>query len=219
MMVDPDGRDIVRWDVSLDRNGNTQQRQYTFNEKFEWAMRIFCQTEYGKTLISSFTPAGENIFGVSGNGKYAKYRLDIQLGNYADITQKTTAVGTREGSFGIYEREGEVRFSIFINTTGRDDGEILETIAHEFALHGSDIDEMINIYENAINNHQNGYEAVKKFYDRDSGGHNDHINLSQVNRNDKAAGTYLQVMDEITKKYPQYKDYFIEGIKDNSRNE
>ena len=218
-MVDPDRRDIVRWDVSLDRNGNTQQRQYTFNEKFEWAMRIFCQTEYGKTLISSFTPAGENIFGVSGNGKYAKYRLDIQLGNYADITQKTTAVGTREGSFGIYEREGEVRFSIFINTTGRDDGEILETIAHEFALHGSDIDEMINIYENAINNHQNGYEAVKKFYDRDSGGHNDHINLSQENRNDKAAGTYLQVMDEITKKYPQYKDYFIEGIKDNSRNE
>ena len=219
MMVDPDGRDIVRWDVSLNRNGNTQQRQYTFNEKFEWAMRIFCQTEYGKTLISSFTPAGENIFGISGNGKYAKYRLDIQLGNYADITQKTTAVGTREGSFGIYEREGEVRFSIFINTTGRDDGEILETIAHEFALHGSDIDEMINIYENAINNHQNGYEAVKKFYDRDSGGHNDHINLSQENRNDKAAGTYLQVMDEITKKYPQYKDYFIEGIKDNSRNE
>ena len=70
-----------------------------------------------------------------------------------------------------------------------------------------------------INNKKEIGQAVKKFYDRDSGGHNDHINLSQENRNDKAAGTYLQVMDEITKKYPQYKDYFIEGIKDNSRNE
>ena len=108
-----------------------------------------------------------------------------------------------------------MKFVFYINTTGNTIGEILETIVHEFGLHGSDVEKLIKIYEQAQKEKRNGYKAAKEYYDSDPGGRNDHMNLANKNKHDKGTKTYLETMDEILKKHPEFKQVFEQGQKDN----
>ncbi len=215
--IDFQGEKIVPWAISLNNHGQGVGLKYYSNQKFKTAMRIFGQTTYGKQLISSFLPDNMSQYGVRGNGKYAKYEMEILVGNYSNITEKFTAVRSKEGRFGIENDNGQLKFVFFVNTTERNVGEILETIAHEFALHGSHIDKLISIYENAKKNGHDGYEAALKYYNSDPEGRQDHSNLISKNMKNDASRTYIQVMNEILSINPKYKKEFENGLRNIER--
>ena len=213
--IDPDGNKIVPWRVYLNGSGLSVGQKWHSNRRFMKAMQIFGQTTYGKQFISSFTEQGKIHYGVKGNGKYKNYEIEILVGDYKNITDKFTSTGSKEGSFRIENDNDNLKFVFYINTTGNTIGEILETIVHEFGLHGSDVEKLIKIYEQAQKEKRNGYKAAKEYYDSDPGGRNDHMNLANKNKHDKGTKTYLETMDEILKKHPEFKQVFEQGQKDN----
>ena len=213
--IDPDGNKIVPWRVYLNGSGLSVGQKWHSNKRFMKAMQIFGQTTYGKQFISSFTEQGKTHYGVKGNGKYKNYEIEILVGDYKNITDKFTSTGSKEGSFSMENDNDNLKFVFYINTTGNTIGEILETIVHEFGLHGSDVEKLIKIYEQAQKEKRNGYKAAKEYYDSDPRGRNDHMNLANKNKHDKGTKTYLETMDEILKKHPEFKQVFEQGQKNN----
>jgi hypothetical protein len=206
--VDPDGKKIVPWLLYLNKHGKPVGLEYYSNLMFQRAMTIFGQTTYGKQIISSFTPLNYSHYGVQGNGKYANYEMEIKVGGYWSTTDKCTAVLNKEGSFIIENENGQIKFVFFINTTGKSLGAVVETIVHEFALHGSEIPDLINLYENVNVSGGDGFGAAQRYFNKDKGGKKDHEDLDNNNLNSKAARTYLQVKEEILLNNPEFRKAF-----------
>lgn len=76
-----------------------------------------------------------------------------------------------------------------------------ETITHELALHGSDLDKIIKTYE------KDGIEAVKKLFASDPGGDMDHESLAKQDKKHVGGSNYNQVKKMINK-YPSIKKVF-----------
>ena len=66
-----------------------------------------------------------------------------------------------------------------------------ETITHELALHGSDLDKIIKTYE------KNGIEAVKKLFASDPEGDMDHESLAKQDKKHVGVSNYNQVKKEL----------------------
>lgn len=93
--IDPDGARIkTKWWID-ERLIGFYQSPNNFREAFS----MFAATEYGRQLIADFTPKGSYFFGVPGNGKYAKYNLDLYLYQY----QKEGFETIRAKDFGTNE--------------------------------------------------------------------------------------------------------------------
>lgn len=76
-----------------------------------------------------------------------------------------------------------------------------ETITHELALHGSDLDKIIKTYE------KDGIEAVKKLFASDPEGDMDHESLAKQDKKHEGVSNYNQVKKMINK-YPSIKKVF-----------
>ena len=76
-----------------------------------------------------------------------------------------------------------------------------ETITHELALHGSDLDKIIKTYE------KDGIEAVKKLFASDPEGDMDHESLAKQDKKHVGVSNYNQVKKMINK-YPSIKKVF-----------
>lgn len=74
-----------------------------------------------------------------------------------------------------------------------------ETITHELALHGSDLDKIIKTYE------KDGIEAVKKLFASDPEGDMDHESLAKQDKKHVGVSKYNQVKKELINKYPSIK--------------
>ncbi len=205
---DPDGRIIIPWFLYLDEKGNNVGQRNCSNLLFQDAMTIFGQTSYGNHMISSFLPLNSTQYGVKGNGVYSNYEMEIDVGGYGTTLDKYIAVGDTEGSFRITNENNRLKFVFFVNTSGKTKVEVLETIVHEFALHGSEVFDLIDIYEKVNQAGGDGFEAAKAYFNRDPLGNKDHENLSRHNMNDKASSTYIRVMEEIMQAHPEYKSIF-----------
>ena len=77
-----------------------------------------------------------------------------------------------------------------------------ETITHELALHGSDLDKLIKTYE------RDGIEAVKKLFASDPEGDMDHESLAKQDKKHVGVSNYNQVKKELINKYPSIKKVF-----------
>ena len=78
-----------------------------------------------------------------------------------------------------------------------------ETITHELALHGSDLDKIIKTYE------KDGIEAVKKLFASDPEGDMDHESLAKQDKKHEGVSNYNQVKKELINKYPSIKKCLI----------
>lgn len=107
-----------------------------------------------------------------------------------------------EGTFSASEIDGKLNIVLKLSIKGKSVDELVETISHELALHGSDIDKIINAYETG------GINAVKKELSKDPHGNIDHEALAKQNKQHKGVSNYNQVRRELIKKYPSTKKIF-----------
>ena len=176
------------------------------------AMREFVKTSFGKKIISDFTPKNEKYMGVSGNGRFSKYDLEIRVHSFKNEKQKYQIWRDKNGSFGIEEKDGRLKFFICVNVTSRETGDVLETILHELALHGDAIENIISAYE------KSGYEGAKEVYHLDDGGKIAHKDLANKNMSKRPVLNYYQTMYEILRNNNSYRKSFENAIFDNKYN-
>lgn len=202
--VDPDGKRISRGTVTLNERGNPRLKDNVTTKYFQKAMRIFAETSYGRKVLSSFTEQGRSNYGVKGNGKYGNIELSLRMHQYDSDADRIATIGNINGSFGIEQDENSnrIKFIVDIVNSGRSVGEMLETIVHEFCLHGNEMEKLIDI------DNKKGYDAAKKEYDKDPGGQQDHMDLETQNKNNKGVCNFLSTKDEIINKHPEYARFF-----------
>ncbi len=176
------------------------------------AMQEFVKTSFGKKIISDFTPKNEKYMGVSGNGRFSKYDLEIRVHSFKNEKQKYQIWRDKNGSFGIEEKDGRLKFFIRVNVTSRETGDVLETILHELALHGDAIENIISAYE------KSGYEGAKEVYHLDDGGKIAHKDLANKNMSKRPVLNYYQTMYEILRNNNSYRKSFENAIFDNKYN-
>lgn len=139
--TDPNGNFII---PSLLTNSNRRKREgdmYLSLPKFINAMIDFGKTDFGKRIIADFLPQGWQQYGVSGNGKFSDCGLYLFEDNRNDNTK------TENGQFRYEELNGTMNVIIYIDCRNMSQAEILETIVHEFALHGYNIEETLSNYQ------------------------------------------------------------------------
>ena len=100
------------------------------------------------------------------------------------------------------EIEGKLNIILKLDVKNQSANELAETIAHELALHGSDLDKIIKTYE------KDGIEAVKKLFASDPDGDMDHKSLAKQDKKHTGVSNYNQVKREMIKKYPSTKKVF-----------
>lgn len=108
-----------------------------------------------------------------------------------------------EGAFSAEEIEGKLNIILKLDVKNQSANELAETIAHELALHGSDLDKIIKTYE------KDGIEAVKKLFASDPDGDMDHKSLAKQDKKHTGVSNYNQVKREMIKKYPSTKKFLI----------
>ena len=110
--------------------------------------------------------------------------------------------GLREDGFSAEEIEGKLNNILKLDVKNQSVNELAETITHELALHGSDLDKIIKTYE------KNGIEAVKKLFASDPEGDMDHESLAKQDKKHVGVSNYNQVKKELINKYPSIKKVF-----------
>ena len=181
---------------------------YRSNKNYMKAMRMFGETAYGKYIIGSFLNKNESQYGVKGTGKYSKYSLTIKEFDLPTVEEQNAFLAGNVGAFSVSEEDNRLNFIIKLDVRGQSVNELVETITHELALHGSDIDNLVKVYE------KGGIDAVNKMLRNDPYGDNDHKNLRDMNQTDIGVKKYIQVRDALIKKYPILKSTFDKAQKD-----
>ena len=201
--IDPDGREIYPiLFQTTDSRGWANGTPYRSNKNYMEAMRMFGQTNYGRQFIGSFLKKNQNQYGVNGNGKYSKYRLRIEEYDMKDTNDQFLSMPNLEGSFSAEEMDGKLNIILKLDVKGKTASELVETISHELALHGSDLDEIISAYVTG------GIEAVQKLFTKDPNGDIDHSALAKQEKKHVGVSYYNQVKKELTKRYPSTKKEF-----------
>lgn len=120
----------------------------------------------------------------------------------ADAHDQFIYMPNLEGAFQAKEIDGRLNIILKLDVKGKSIEELVETISHELALHGSDVDKIINAYE------KGGIEAVNKIFEKDPNGDSDHRALAKQNKRHLGVSNYNNVKREIIKKYPFTKKEF-----------
>ena len=203
ILIDYDGKDIYPiLFQNMDRQGYAIGIPYLSNRKYISAMCMFGQTSYGRQFIGAFLEKNYTQYGVKGNGKYSKYRFRIEEYDMYTYQDQNYFMSDVEGTFSASEIDGKLNIVLKLSIKGKSVDELVETISHELALHGSDIDKIINAYETG------GINAVKKELSKDPHGNIDHEALAKQNKQHKGVSNYNQVRRELIKKYPSTKKIF-----------
>ena len=203
ILIDSDGKDILPvLFQTINNRGSVIGSYYRSNKKYMTAMRMFGQTSYGRQFIGAFIEKNQTQYGVRGNGKYSKYRLQIKEYDLSDAHDQFLCMPNIEGAFSAEEIEGKLNIILKLDVKNQSANELAETIAHELALHGSDLDKIIKTYE------KDGIEAVKKLFASDPDGDMDHKSLAKQDKKHTGVSNYNQVKREMIKKYPSTKKVF-----------
>ncbi|HFK5546723.1 TPA: RHS repeat domain-containing protein, partial [Elizabethkingia anophelis] len=202
MFIDPNGKDLLpvlyrRVNV----RGNAIGEEYRSYNQFIKAMTDFGKTSYGKELIGSFLEKGSQQYGVKGNGKYAKYTLELRQFDLSGQNYQYLYMGAAEGNFNVQEVNGKLHIIMSIDAKDKNPESLTETITHELTLHGYRISDIIKAYE------KGGIEAAKKILP-DDGGNEDHESLDSNNKNHPGVNKYNQIKNELIKINPNYKKEF-----------
>ena len=202
MFIDPNGKDLLpvlyrRVNV----RGNAIGEEYRSYNQFIKAMTDFGKTSYGKELIGSFLEKGSQQYGVKGNGKYAKYTLELRQFDLSGQNYQYLYMGAAEGNFNVQEVNGKLHIIMSIDAKDKNPESLTETITHELTLHGYRISDIIKAYE------KGGIEAAKKILP-DDGGNEDHKSLNSNNKNHPGVNKYNQIKNELIKINPNYKKEF-----------
>lgn len=107
----------------------------------------FAQTDFGKQILSDFTPKGSYFFGVKGNGKYSKYDLELQEIDITEPEKKTAYWRDINAQATLLQKliKEKPRFVIF--DVDRSTNELTKTIAHELAGHLYNYESVLKLYE------------------------------------------------------------------------
>ena len=203
ILIDSDGKDIYPiLFQTTDNRGWANGTPYRSNKKYMEAMRMFGQTNYGRLFIGAFLKKNQSQYGVNGNGKYSKYRFRIEEYEMKDAHDHFVFMPNLEGSFSAKEIDGKLNIILRLDVKGKTASELVETISHELALHGSDIDKIISAYE------KGGIEALQKLFTKDPNGDMDHISLAKQDNKHVGVSNYNQVKRELIKRYPSTKKEF-----------
>ena len=207
VQVDYEGTIVI---PVLYTNGIDQPIYYRSPKNFAEGMRMFARTNFGRKILADFTPKGSTIFGVEGNGKYADIKLYIQEEQFTDEAARTRRYYNRQkmayvhGQTQLEEgKDGKVQFRIFFDL-GYPLDELIETITHEFTIHLSNYEEIINIYRER-NSYQDAEDAWWKPSRRKM-----HHDIIDKRKRKKLPGTinYEKTRDELIKFRPGLKKVF-----------
>jgi hypothetical protein len=200
--IDPDGRKI-RPSIynTINRKGNAIESPYVSYVKFIEAMTMFGSTDYGKNFIGSFLEKGQIQYGVSGNGKYSNYTLNIQEMGYDNPKDNALYMGgSNNGVFKISEQNNQLIFILQLDCSHQTKEELVETITHEATLHGYKIGDIVDAYR------KGGYEKAKEIFNKQTetqeheDAHNQHSQYG--------GKFYNQVFEELNSQYPNIDKIF-----------
>ena len=153
ILIDSDGKDILPvLFQTINNRGLLIGSYYRSNKKYMSAMCMFGQTSYGRQFIGAFIEKNQTQYGVRGNGKYSKYRLQIKEYDLSDAHDQFLCMPNIEGAFSAEEIEGKFNIILKLDIKNQSANELAETIAHGLALHGSDLDKIIKTYEKVFGN-------------------------------------------------------------------
>ena len=200
--VDPDGKK-----VRPIRYTEKSTTYYHSTRNFQRAMKAFGRTSFGHQLLSDFTPKGQMIFGVKGNGKYADYNLNLHEFDYskqqdqsAKLFVSDEGIVNAQTQFNI--NDGEPQFDIIFDVQ-RSESDLIETITHEFTIHLSNYSFLLDSYQKTGN-----IQSIKQMWNSESSSkqHRDIIDA----HGGKLEGTrnYNKTSKELIKMSPNLKATF-----------
>ena len=185
-LVDPDGNKVI---PKLYVNDSKKPVSYYRSPKnFSKAMKAFAKTTYGKKVLADFTEKGKTIFGVKGNGKYAKFDLVLDEEAFTDQQIRTAKFLDNDGSWIAAQtqmskdQDGKPQFTIIFDLSYSSD-ELTETVTHEFSVHLSRYSGVLDTYMKTDN-----YKAAEKIW-KNLSGNDEHHDL--IRRSPKLPGSKL----------------------------
>ena len=162
---------------------------YRSSKSFYLAMMQFAQTDFGKQILSDFTPKGSYFFGVKGNGKYSKYDLELQEIDITEPEKKTAYWRDINAQTQLLETDqGKPRFVVIFDVD-RSTNELTKTIAHELAGHLYNYESVLKLYEDTKDFQKANFEFRKK------GSKQEHLEME--NKKYEKVNLYQQVMNQI----------------------
>jgi RHS repeat-associated protein len=207
--VDPDGKEIQYFLLTLDRGEADYliQNNKTMENVLK-AIGIIRQTDYGSNFFNSFEKGGANF----------AYKLDI---NTTVLNSSQTSPDNLPKIFGNsdldYDDENDrIKFELTVDDSEKSVGEILQTICHEISdhLNTPNINSAINVFEKNGKG-KNGFDKAHNLFYKDSA-HKQHRQQDEHQGNPWKY--YEQLMDQIIKRHPEYKEDFENGMNNNHEN-
>ena len=200
-LVDPNGKKILPTLYNKVNRGHSKAEgsHYRSKTKYMSAMKRFASTTYGKKFIGNFLEKGISQYGAKGTGKFADCILWIQeydLGN-VDETVQRDYMGNNNGSFNVFVMNNQLYVELRLDVTNRSEDELSETIAHELALHGSDVSKYVKAYRENKNNPAKASEVIDRMMSQDPHGDKDHADLENNNLSNIGVVNYLNTMKEM----------------------
>ena len=183
--VDADGKRVK----TIYFKDKEEPRWYRSSKSFYLAMMQFAQTDFGKQILSDFTPKGSYLFGVKGNGKYSKYDLELQEIDITEPEKKTAYWRDINAQTQLLETDqGKPRFVVIFDVD-RSTNELTKTIAHELAGHLYNYESVLKLYEDTKDFQKANFEFRKK------GSKQEHLEME--NKKYEKVNLYQQVMNQI----------------------
>ena len=209
-LVDPDGNKVI---PKLYVNDSKKPVSYYRSPKnFSKAMKAFAKTTYGKKVLADFTEKGKTIFGVKGNGKYAKFDLVLDEEAFIDQRIRTAKFLDNDGSWIAAQtqmskdQDGKPQFTIIFDLSYSSD-ELTETVTHEFSVHLSRYSGVLDTYMKTDN-----YKAAEKIW-KNLSGNDEHHDL--IRRSPKLPGSklYYKTASELIGQNKKLKSIFNDASK------
>jgi len=202
--VDPDGRIIIP--VHHTSSGKSY---YKSPSQFKKAMIAFGKTTFGHKILADFTPKGQTIFGVRGNGRYSQYEFYLNEFDYSGQEQGASLFNGKErvdAQTQLKYDGQELYFSIIFDIQ-RSEYDLTETINHEFSLHLSNYEEIIKAYEQ-----NNDYNDALKLWNSESEDMQ-HRDFLKTKMNLKGSSNYHKTAEELIKNNSKLKTIFDNQLK------
>ncbi|WP_314273312.1 hypothetical protein [Hoylesella shahii] len=166
------------------------------------AMRMFGQTTYGKQFIGSFLNKNQRQYWVKGNGKYSMFTFPILQFDLTNSKDQFDFMPNIEGSFSVREVNGKLNIVLKLEVKNFSTEELVETITHELALHGSKLNKIINAYK------KGDMDAVNAIFNSDPEENNEHKDLAKKNSKSLGVRNYEKTREELVRRNPKLKRIF-----------
>ncbi len=204
--IDPDGKEtqyFLLLDDKYNSNYNIVEDNMTMTNVLK-AINIIKQTDYGSNFFNSFEKGGVNF----------AYKLDIYTQHFKTKDNLGQIFGNSDLDYD--DQNDRIKFELTVDDSERSVGEILQTICHEISdhLNTPNINSVIDLFEKNGKG-KNGFDKAYDLFNTESA-HKQHRQQDEHQGNPWKY--YDQLMDQIIKKYPEYKKDFEDGMNNNHEN-